>query len=133
MGKYFTVQELCKSSTAKQKKIANIPTPEIARNLTALIDNILDPLREAFGRPIAVNSGYRCHALNKAVGGVLNSQHLTGHAADLTTGTIVGNQALFNLIRKLGLPFDQLIDESHYAWVHVSYDPKRNRRQVLKL
>lgn len=132
MGKYFTISELCNSSIAKSKGISNIPTETIETNLNALIDNILDPLREAYGKPITTNSGYRCPKLNKLVGGVSNSQHQTGHAADISVGNKEGNKQLFDLILTLKLPFDQLINESNYQWVHVSYSD-RNRRQTLNL
>lgn len=85
-----------------------------------------------WGRPITVNSGYRCPALNAAVGGVVKSQHLTGEAADITTGSREGNRVLFEKISRSGVPFDQLIDESGYSWIHISYS-SRNRRQVLHL
>lgn len=131
--KYFTITELCQSHTAAVQRIDNTPTEAVKRNLTALVENILDPLRQAYGRPINVNSGYRCPSLNKAVGGAKNSQHLTGHAADITVGNKTQNKKLFDLIQSLKLPFDQLIDEKNFRWVHVSYDPARNRRQVLRL
>lgn len=132
--KYFTIKELCASDTARRKGIENEPTPEIVRNLTALVDNILDPLREAWGKPIIVNSGYRCDALNKAVGGVAASQHRYGQAADLDVGSRADNMKLFNLIEELDLPFDQLCFEKGNTavgpdWVHVSYSP-RNRREI---
>lgn len=131
MAKFFTIQELTKSTTAQQKGIKNIPSKEQEQNLIALIENILDPLREAYGGPIIVTSGYRCSALNKAVGGAKNSQHMTGQAADIRTvkDTRAENKKLFDLIQKLKLPFDQLIDEHNLDWVHVSYS-NRNRREV---
>lgn len=132
MGKYFSIDELSKSETAVRKGICNVP-PEAARgNLEALIDNVLDPLRAAYGKPVRVNSGYRSPALNKAVGGAPNSQHLSGEAADISAGSRTGNKQLFELARSLELPFDQLIDEKNFAWVHISYGV-RNRRQVLRL
>lgn len=129
--KFFTIQELTKSTTAQQKGIKNIPSKEQEQNLIALIENILDPLREAYGGPIIVTSGYRCPALNKAVGGAKNSQHMTGQAVDIRTvkDTRAENKKLFDLIQKLKLPFDQLIDEHNLDWVHVSYS-NRNRREV---
>lgn len=130
--KYFTIKELCKSSTATQKGINNTPNSEIVRNLEQLVDNILDPLREKFGEPIIVNSGYRSPALNKAVKGAANSQHVSGQAADITSGSKFGNKRMFILAQKLDLPFDQLIDEKNYSWIHVSYSP-RNRKQILHL
>lgn len=130
--KYFTINELCKSSTALEKKIDNSPSKEIIHNLTLLVDKILDPLRENYGKAIHVNSGYRCPALNEAVGGSKTSQHMKGMAADITGGSTVKNKELFNLIIKLDLPFDQLIDEKNFRWVHVSYSPK-HRKQILHL
>lgn len=131
--KYFTIDELTGSATAAARGIDNTPTPEAKARMTALIDNLLDPIREAWGKPIAVNSGYRCPALNKAVGGVPTSQHLSGEAADITTGSKEGNRRLFELIRDGGFDFDQLIDEKGFSWVHVSYTTARkNRKQVLK-
>ena len=73
--KYFTINELTKSATATSKGIDNTPTKEVVGNLTTLVDKVLDPLREAYGKPIKVNSGYRCPKLNKAVGGSATSQH----------------------------------------------------------
>ena len=134
MGIYFSIAELTKSSTAIKKKINNTPTKEVENNLNQLIDNILDPLREAWGQPIIVGSGYRCEALNKAVGGAAHSQHKLGQAADIHTksDSAEDNKKLFELIKQLKLPFDQLINEYNYNWIHVSYSP-RNRRQILNI
>ena len=130
--KYFTIKELIKSTTATAKKIDNTPTKEVEDNLTKLVDKILDPLREAYGKPIKVNSGYRCPKLNRAVGGSATSQHVLGQAADITGGSKLENKILFDLIKSLKLPFDQLIWENGGVWVHVSFGP-RNRRQVLSI
>ena len=131
--KYFTIQELTISNTAQRKCIDNTPDQKAAAALTALVTNVLDPLREAWGRPIVVNSGYRCPKLNRAVGGVARSQHTKGEAADIRTlsNRRWENEQLFKLIVKLKLPFDQLIDEYNYDWVHVSFVEGKNRRQVL--
>jgi uncharacterized protein YcbK (DUF882 family) len=128
--KYFTIKELTASTTATKYGIDNTPDAEITKCLTALVDNILDPLREAYGRPITINSGYRCAALNTKVGGSKTSQHMMGQAADISIGSVEGNKKLFELIQKLNLPFDQLIDEYGYKWVHVSYGP-RNRKKII--
>lgn len=131
--KYFTIAELCRSTTADRLGIDNRCRKEHVVNLTALVDNVLDPLREWYGKPITVNSGFRCPALNKAVKGSATSQHMSGQAADIDTGDRQQNKLLFEYIRK-NLPFDQLIDESNFAWVHVSYRADgNNRNQVLKL
>lgn len=129
--KYFTIDEMCKSNTAAKLGIKNVPTAEIIENLDELIEHVLDPLREAWGKPIRVNSGYRCPKLNKAVGGVAKSQHLKGEAADITVGTRRENKMLYEYIRT-NLEYDQLINESNFAWVHVSYR-KKNRKQAFKL
>ena len=130
--KYFTIKELCKSTTATSKKIDNSPNSEIVNNLKQLVHNILDPLREEYGKPINVNSGYRCDALNKAVGGSNTSQHRYGLAADITTGSKLRNKQLFILAQQMNLPFDQLIDEKTYSWIHISFS-KEPRKQVLHL
>ena len=130
--KYFTIKELCSSSTAKQKGINNTPNSEVVNNLEQLVDYLLDPLRERYGKPITVNSGYRCPELNKAVGGSKTSQHMKGLAADITAGSPDKNKILFNLAQELDLPFDQLIDEKKLQWVHISYSEKP-RKQILYL
>lgn len=129
--KHFTMSELTYSRTAQILHISNIASDESKANLVALVDNVLDKARDAWGKPIKVNSGYRCPELNKAVGGVSNSQHLTGEAADISTGTKEGNKWLFNYIKD-NCVYDQLIDEQKYSWVHVSYKHNgANRRDVL--
>jgi len=133
--KYFTIEELTASATAKRKGIDNTPTPGAQSNLKHLVERVLDPLREAYDNPIVVDSGYRCPKLNKAVGGVSNSQHVTGEAADIRTlsDRPKDNRKLFDLIIKLKLPFDQLIDEYGYNWIHVSCSRKNNRGQILHI
>lgn len=133
MMKHFTLGELTRSTTADARGIRNVCSLDEAENLKALVDNVLDPLREWYGKPVYVNSGYRCPQLNRAVGGAADSQHMKGEAADITAGSPAENRRLFSYIRK-NLPFDQLIDESRYAWIHVSYRRDGgNRRQVLAL
>lgn len=132
--KYFTINELIASDVAKNNNINNIPNQQEKNNLTALVDNILDPLREAYGKPIIVTSGFRSEKLNKLVKGSSTSQHRFGQAADIRSkeDTKNENKKLFDLIQNLNLPFDQLIDEYNYDWVHVSYSP-RNRKQILHI
>ena len=131
--KYFTITELTKSATAKRNGIDNKPSATVERKLVALIEKVLDPLREAYGAPIIVTSGYRCEKLNKAVGGAASSQHVKGEAVDIRTVSDKpeDNKKLYDLILKLKLPFDQLINEYGYDWVHVSYGSK-HRRQKLR-
>ena len=133
MSKYFTIEELCHSDTAIAKGIDNTPSEEVKKNLEALIENVLDPLREAYGKPIYVNSGYRNPALNKAVGGVSNSQHVKGQAADIDVHNTAENQKLYDYITN-NLDFDQCLWENGGAWIHVSYKREGgNRKQVLSL
>jgi uncharacterized protein YcbK (DUF882 family) len=131
--KYFTMNELTHSATAIRKGIDNTPDNTAKANLTALVANILDPLREAYGKPIVVSSGYRCAKLNRAVGGVARSQHITGQAADIqsVSKSKADHKKLFELAQRLRLPYDQLIDEYDYKWVHISFNARGNRRQVL--
>lgn len=131
--KYFTIGELCASSTADARGIKNTPMLQEAGNLKALADNVLDPVREWYGKPIYVNSGYRCPQLNRMVGGKPTSQHIKGEAADITAGSKEENRKLFDYIKR-NLTFDQLIDEKNFSWVHVSFKRNgENRSQVLSL
>lgn len=133
--KYFTIEELCASDIAERKKIDNTPNADARLRMQRLIEQLLDPIRAAWGGPITVNSGYRSPSLNKAVGGVSNSQHMKGEAADITVGSQEANKQLFDLIVELRqsgrISFDQLIDESHYSWLHISFKSVGNRNEVL--
>jgi hypothetical protein len=123
--KYFTIDKLTTTLTG----LPNVPNAYQILNLNNLVDHVLDPLRELWGKPIYVSSAFRSTAVNVAAGGKPGSQHLTGQAADITCSD---NQKLFELIRD-NLPFDQLIDENNLGWVHVSYTNLAGRRQVLYL
>lgn len=129
----FTIQELTASTAAKAKKINNDPTPEVLENLKQLVNNVLDPLRNAYGKPIIVTSGYRSPALNAAVKGSKTSQHMKGQAADITGGSKQENKKLFEMAQELNLPYCQLIDEKNFSWVHISYDKNNMKRQILHL
>ena len=135
--KYFTYNELTKSATAARLGIDNTPNATEKANLKAVVDNILDPLREKWGAPIVVSSGFRCKRLNEKVGGSKTSQHCLGQAVDIRTVSDKpsDNHKLLHLIIEMGLPFDQLIseyvdDKGRPDWVHVSFSP-RHRRQKL--
>lgn len=130
--KYFTIKELTKSATAEAKKLDNTPTKEAEQNLTTLVDKVLDPLREMYGKPIIVTSGYRSPEVNRSVNGATSSQHALGEAADISVGSKEENKKLFDIIKEQ-LPFDQLINEYDYSWIHVSYREGRLRKQILKI
>ena len=130
--RHFTIAELTRSATARRLGIDNTPPASAVRALTAMVDDVLDPLRDAWGGPIRVNSGYRCPELNRAVGGTPSSQHQYGEAADITVGSRSGNRRLLALIKRLDLPVDQCIDEKGCRWIHVSHRRGRNRRLYMK-
>lgn len=134
--KWFKLLEFTRSDTAERLGVKNTPKVCEVAKIEALVGAVLDPLREWYGRPITVTSGFRCRAVNKAVGGSETSQHMKGEAADITAGSRAENRKLFEHIRE-ALPFDQLIFEKGGDdgpdWVHVSYREGRNRGQVLKL
>ncbi len=128
---YFTIDELCHSATAKRHNIDNTPTEDVKSNLQALIDNVLDPARRKYGSYIYVHSGYRSPRVNQLVGGVANSQHLTGEAADIDGNSIANNRKIFQAIVENGV-YDQLIWEKGGEWIHVSYKKNgANRKSLL--
>ena len=127
---------MMRSQTADARGISNKCNIEQAGNIQRLIAEVLDPLREAYGKPIRVTSGFRSPELNKAVGGSRTSDHMTGCAADIvgTPNNKEENKKLFELVQELGLSYDQLIDEKNFRWVHVSFRSKEtNRMQILHL
>ena len=135
ISKNFTLEELCASATAKAKGIRNVPGQTDIINLCALVHQVLQPLRDAMGTAIKIGSGYRSLALNKAVGGVSNSHHMRGEAADLCIdGDLTKGRKWFEWI-KTHCEYDQLIWEHNAKgsyWVHVSYRADgKNRRQVI--
>ena len=130
--RYFTISELLKSDTALKNKLWNGAPKEAEENLRALVNEVLDPLREAYGKPIRVSSGYRCPRLNTLVGGSPNSQHMRGEAADIQP--VDGNEADLEVLAQFLIAsgkFDQLI--LYPTFIHVSW--KRlgwNRKQILQ-
>lgn len=136
ISKNFTLEELTASATAKAKGISNNPGQTDLVNLCGLVHNVLQPLRNWWGKEVKIGSGYRSLALNKAVGGVSNSQHMKGEAADLCIdGDIQKGKSWFQFIKQ-HCEFDQLIWEKNPKtgtyWVHVSYRcDGKNRKQVI--
>lgn len=117
ISKDFSYREFERSEVADAKHICNVITSfDVRDSIQALTENVLQPLRDAWGKPLKVNSGYRCKALNAAVGGVPTSQHVKGEAADIAAGDPV---KLARLAVKLGLPFDQMI--LYPTFVHFSH------------
>lgn len=137
LSKNLALSEVTRSETAKRRGISNMPTPEHIENFKKLAENVFQPIRDHFGVPIRISSGYRSAALNKAIGGASSSQHCQGEAIDIDMdGTTVTNAQIFNYIKD-NLNFDQLIWEfgtdTNPDWVHVSYDSSgKQRKQILK-
>jgi hypothetical protein len=146
LSKNLALSEVTRSETAKRKGISNMPTPEHIENFKKLAENVFQPIRDHFGVPIRLSSGYRSEALNKAIGGagkvvngkyVASSQHCKGEAIDIDMdGTSITNKQVFDFIKE-NINFDQLIWEfgtdANPDWVHVSYDSEgKQRKQVLK-
>lgn len=137
LSKFFTLSEMTRSEAAARGGFDNTPGPEETANLTALCQKILDPLREAIGKPIRVNSGYRGPQANKAVGGSATSQHCKGEASDVEIDGF-DNKKLAEKIIEMKLPFDQIILEFYVpgdpnsGWVHVSHKREgKQRGEVL--
>lgn len=131
MGKYFTIGEMVRSQVADARGIDNRLPKEYLCNVKNLIDRVLDPLRQAYGKPVYINSGYRCAELNRAVGGVSNSYHLTGCAADLDTRQgKAENEKLFDYIRG-HLPFTEVGWEGGGRWIHVALVPGRESEKEV--
>ena len=137
LSKNLVLAEVMRSETAKRKGISNMPTPEHIENFKKLAENVFQPIRDHFAKPIHISSGYRSAALNKAIGGAASSQHCSGEAIDIDMdGTDITNAEVFNYIKE-NLEFDQLIWEfgtdTNPDWVHVSYESTgKQRKQILK-
>ena len=137
LSKHLELAEVIRSSTAKRLGIKNEPTAEHLANLKLLAENIFEPIREHFGRPIFISSGYRSAALNKATpGSSTTSQHSKGEALDIDLdGTEISNKQVFEFIKN-NLVWDQLIwefgNKDNPDWVHVSYSATgKQRKQIL--
>ena len=132
LTKHFTLEEMTFSEYAVRNEITNIPDAIIIGNLRDTCLMILEPLREAIGKPISITSGYRNPHLNKSIGGSVISQHCFGQAIDFKVSGI-STEDLFQKIIELDLPFDQLIQEFD-SWVHCSYraNPRKQKLRANK-
>jgi hypothetical protein len=131
----LSLAEVTRSETAKRRGISNMPTAEHIENFKKLAANIFQPIREHFGKPIIISSGYRSAELNKAIGGSLSSQHCSGEAIDIDMdGTDITNKQIFDYIKN-NLTFDQMIWEfgtdANPDWVHVSFAANRSQRKQI--
>ena len=127
----FTLEELTASRTADKYNIDNTPTAAEVENLKRLCVDILQPIRNEIDKQLTVTSGYRCRELNKKVGGVSTSQHVTGDAADITLHSKQANNKLFNviveMIRQEKITVGQLINEKGGEWLHIS-NPRQGKK-----
>lgn len=132
---YFKLSEFTRSQTASELGFLNVPLESDIQNLDLLVSNILDPLRKAWGKPIIVTSGYRVPGLNEAVGGVENSDHLYGRAADIVPQDPKDFKKFTEFIKDFlkDKEFKQCIIEKkgNSRWIHISYDENNNKKQFL--
>ena len=130
----FALKEFTESVTAIRNSVDNSPTPEHIRNIQLLVKFVLQPLSEALNKPIKVTSGYRSESLNKLIGGSKRSQHCKGQAADIQfrVDGVMNNKAIWDKIIELELPFDQMINEFEFSWIHISYNHEHNRKSLLE-
>ncbi len=130
LTEHFDLDEMTHSQTAIRLGVDNTPDAHTVENLRQLCENVLEPLRDMIGKPVHIDSGYRCVELNKAIGGVSSSQHCEGKAADIVVQGMSVDDVVA-LARTLPY-FDQLIHEFG-AWTHISYQPfVANRKEVLR-
>lgn len=133
LSEHFRLIEFVRSGTAIRLNIANTPSPQVVERLRALCVNVLEPLRRHFG-VLRITSGYRCTALNKAVGGVANSQHLYGEAADLHVGSYENGRKMFEFVKQ-NLVFDQMLFEhkrkGDVHWLHISFKSDRGVNRCM--
>jgi len=136
ISKHITLHEAISSPTALRLNISNEPDDETLQRMKLVAEMCFEPLRKWYGKPIRINSFYRCAALNKAVGGAVNaegkptSQHCLGEAIDMSAGSKEENKKLFDWA-KANLVFDQLINEYDYSWVHISFKLGANRNMTV--
>jgi predicted nuclease of predicted toxin-antitoxin system len=136
LSKSFTLNELTKSQEATRLGIENIPNEEHIENLKILCEKILQPLRDYYGMPVSISSGYRSVALCEAVGSSAKSQHTKGQAADLEIFGLANKEVSDFIVQNLD--YDQCIlefwneNEPNSGWIHCSYSSSGNRKQYLK-
>ena len=130
ISKHITFNEATKSPTAIRNGIKNEPNAQELSNMKLVAEKCFEPLREWYGKPIKVNSFFRCEKLNTLVKGSKTSQHVEGKAIDMDAGSKQENKKIFEWC-KSNLVFDQIINEYDYSWVHISYNASKNRNQIL--
>lgn len=130
LSKHFTLEELTRSQAATRRGISNVPNEVHIRNLIQLCEHILEPLRMRLGRPVYVNSGYRCPELNSLIGGSRTSQHMRGEAADIEVQGMTAPEVFEFILERSGVPYDQVIQEFG-EWVHISWSKTPRHAALL--
>ena len=133
ISKHITLQEATESATALRLGIKNVPNEVELEAMKYVSENLFEPIREWYNKPIKINSFYRCLALNKAVNGSKTSGHVLGNSIDISGGNKVENKKIFDFIKLSGLNFDQVINEYDYTWIHISLKKDKNRKQILAI
>jgi uncharacterized protein YcbK (DUF882 family) len=133
ISKHITLQEATESATALRMGIKNVPNEVELEAMKYVSENLFEPIREWYDKPIKINSFYRCLALNKAVNGSKTSGHVLGNSIDISGGNKVENKKIFDFIKLSGLNFDQVINEYDYTWIHISLKKDKNRKQILAI
>ena len=129
LSRNFTFEELTYSRIAVENGLENVPAPLAFQSLKNLATYLLQPLSDRYGSAIAITSGYRNETVNLLAGGVKNSQHTKGEAADCYIAD--GPDKLLEILKASGLDFDQAILYRRKKFLHLSYREGFNRRQVL--
>ena len=129
---HITYNEATQSPTAIRFGIENTPTENQLFAMRIVASVCFEPLRKWYGKPIKINSFFRCTLLNQKVGGSSTSQHCKGEAIDISAGSKAENKKLFDWC-KANLVFDQLINEYDYTWIHISFSQGQNRNMVLAI
>ena len=130
ISKHVTYNEAVFSAKAVASKVSNIPSEAQLEAMQLVAEELFEPLREWYGKPIKINSFFRNLEVNKLVGGSKTSQHCKGEAIDISAGNKAEKKKLFDYVCK-NLDFDQCINEYDFTWIHISYNKKANRKQIL--
>ena len=133
ISKHISLQEATESQTALRLGINNLPNEVELDAMKYVAENLFEPIREWYDKPIVVSSFYICLALNKAVNGSKTSGHVLGNSIDISAGTKAENKKIFEFIKTSGLNFDQVINEYNFTWIHISLKKTGNRKQILAI
>ena len=131
ISKHISYDEATLSPTAIRAKIDNTPNETELEAMKHIANNLFEPLRVWYGKPIKVNSFFRNNALNRLVKGSKTSQHKKGEAIDISAGSKAENKKLFDWLTTSGMEFDQVINEYDFTWIHISLKKTGNRKQIL--